>query len=116
MHEELPEIYASADIFVAPSVTAKDKDKEGFGLVILEAMASGLPVVASKSGGITEIITHEENGLLAEERNSLELANHINRLLQDKEFCEKILQNMKHTVELYDYEAVGKRYADLMQQ
>ena len=43
-HEELKTIYASADIFVAPSITAKDGDQEGLGLVMLEAMASGLPV------------------------------------------------------------------------
>lgn len=114
-HEELPVIYASADVFAAPSVTAKDKDKEGFGLVILEAMASGLPVAAFASGGITEIIRHEENGLLAQERDSAELACQINRLLYDEELRSRIIGNMNATVRLYDYEAVGKRYAELMQ-
>lgn len=114
-HEELPEIYASADVFAVPSVTAKDKDKEGFGLVILEAMASGLPVVASESGGITEIIRHEENGLLSAERDSVRLADNINRMLKDEKLRRKIIHNMNVTVRLYDYEAVGKRYAELMQ-
>lgn len=115
-HEELPEIYASADVFAAPSVTAKDKDKEGFGLVILEAMASGLPVAAFASGGITEIIRHEENGLLAREKDSAELACQINRLLNDGELRSRIIRNTEATVRQYDYEAVGERYAGLLQE
>lgn len=115
-HDELPEIYASADVFVTPSITAKDKDKEGFGLVILEAMASGVPVVASQSGGITEIIVHEHNGLLSKEKDSKSLADNINRLLQDDDLRKKIIINMKKTVEKYDYNAVGERYAELFQQ
>ncbi len=115
-HEELPEIYASADVFAAPSVTARDKDKEGFGLVILEAMASGLPVAAFASGGIREIIRHEENGLLARERDSAGLACQINRLLNDGELRSRILRNMEATVHLYDYERVGRRYAGLLQE
>ncbi|MBO5283414.1 MAG: glycosyltransferase family 4 protein, partial [Lachnospiraceae bacterium] len=103
------------DVFAVPSVTAKDKDKEGFGLVILEAMASGLPVVASESGGIAEIIRHEENGLLSAERDSVRLADNINRMLKDEKLRRKIICNMNATVRLYDYEAVGKRYAELMQ-
>ena len=51
-HEELKEIYASADVFVAPSVKGKDGDMEGLGLVNLEAMSSGVVVIGSRSGGI----------------------------------------------------------------
>lgn len=67
-HDELRIIYASADIFVCPSVTGKDGAQEGLGLVILEAMASGVPVVASRSGGIVQLIVDGTNGLLFEER------------------------------------------------
>lgn len=51
-----------------PSITAKDGDKEGFGLVILEAFASGLPIVASRSGGITDIVKDGVNGFLVKEK------------------------------------------------
>ncbi len=102
-HEELKKIYASADIFVAPSVTAKDGDQEGLGLVLLEAMASGLPVVASKSGGITQIIKDGENGLLCEEKCVWQLAENICALLNDECLYKKIAENGNRTVKAYDY-------------
>ena len=73
-HLELRSIYASADVVAVPSITAKDGDKEGFGLVILEAMASGKPVVASRSGGIVDIVRDGENGFLVKEKDSKQLA------------------------------------------
>ena len=76
-HEELKKIYASADLFVMPSITAKDGDKEGFGLVILEAFASGLPIVASRSGGITDIVKDGVNGFLVEEKDVSGMAEQI---------------------------------------
>lgn len=112
-HDELPAIYASADVFAAPSVTAKDNDKEGFGLVILEAMASGLPVVASRSGGIVEIIEDGVNGSLVEEKNAKGLSEALNRMLEDTEYREICKKNMRVTVERYSYENVGKKYRDI---
>jgi len=113
-HEELPEIYASADVFCAPSVTASDRDQEGFGLVILEAMASGLPVVASRSGGITEIVKDGWNGLLAEERDSRGLAVNLNRVFTDEEIYSRLVVNMRDTAAKYDYVNVGREYADII--
>lgn len=115
-HEELPEIYASADVFVAPSVTAKDGDKEGFGLVILEAMASGVPVVASRSGGIEEIIQDGINGLLVAERDSRGLALSIEKMLYDDEIREKCIEHMQATVKKYSYQSVGKKYREIFQE
>ncbi len=115
-HEQLPEIYASADLFAAPSVVARDNDKEGFGLVILEAMASGLPVVASESGGITEIIRDKWNGLLCEEKNSSMLAEKINGLLYDEALRDAVCRNMKTTVQSYSYEETGRRYREILKQ
>ena len=56
---KMPSFYASGDCFVCPS-----QGHEAFGLVNVEAMASGIPAVASRNGGIPEIIKHRENGLL----------------------------------------------------
>lgn len=109
-HEELKTIYASADVFVAPSITAKDGDQEGFGLVMLEAMASGLPVVANNSGGIVQLIHNEINGLLCEEKNVAQLAKNINRVLYDENLGQRIMQYAKITLEQYSYTVIVKKY------
>ncbi|MCR4704731.1 MAG: glycosyltransferase family 4 protein [Lachnospiraceae bacterium] len=115
-HKELKEIYASADVFAAPSVTAKDGDKEGLGLVILEAMASGLPVAASRSGGIVQVIRHEENGLLSEERAVDEIARNLNRILTDDVLRAKLVKGSYETARAYDYRAQAAKYADLIEK
>lgn len=115
-HQELPQIYASADIACVPSVTAGDGDKEGFGLVILEAMASGLPVVASRSGGIPDIIRDGYNGLLCEEKNVVQLAENINRLLVDAGLRSDIIAKNSETVQQYAYESIAERYNAIIEK
>jgi glycosyltransferase involved in cell wall biosynthesis len=63
---------------------------EPFGRVIIEAMAMGKPVVASRAGGPPEIITHEENGLLVPPHEDEPLAGAIARLLTDREFAAAV--------------------------
>ena len=82
-HNELPYYYSAADVVVLPSVY------ESFGLVILEAMACGSLVVASRVGGLKYLIKDGENGLLFESGNSFELSEKIwiglhNRYLKNK--------------------------------
>ncbi|MDQ0657742.1 glycosyltransferase family 1 protein [Paenibacillus sp. W2I17] len=79
--EELAVMYASADLFVFPSST------ETFGNVVLEAMASGLPVVAANAGGVKDLISHHRNGVLFEPgqpdaliREICLWGNHVNQL------------------------------------
>ncbi len=64
--EQLPAIYREADIFVMPTTKSKD-DREGFGIVYLEAQLFGLPVVATQQPGVDEAIQHEASGLLCED-------------------------------------------------
>lgn len=113
-HEELKTIYASADVFVAPSVTAKDGDQEGFGLVMLEAMASGLPIIANNSGGITQLIINGINGLLCKEKCVDDLAYKIKRMLDDKELKCKIIENIEKMIREYDYRMIAQRYIEMI--
>ena len=110
-HEQLKEIYASSDVFVAPSVTAKDGDKEGFGLVFLEAMASGLPVIGSNSGGIPSIVKDTENGFLVKEKDVDDLGEKINLLITDQELYRKYSENAIKTAKQYDYCKIAQKYA-----
>jgi len=81
--KNLPEVMARSDIFVAPFTSTHGP--ADYPLSILEAMASGLPVIATNVGGIPEIVRHGENGLLIEPNNSFELAECINYLLRNEE-------------------------------
>ena len=113
-HEELKTIYASSDIFVAPSITAKDGDKEGFGLVFLEAMASGLPVIGSNSGGIPSIVKDGENGFLVEEKDVKDLQEKIEILIRNPDLYDRFSYNAIATAKGYDYQIIGRRYADML--
>ena len=113
-HVELPEIYASADLFVGPSVTTKDGQKEGLGLVFLEAMASGLPVIGSNSGGIPEIVKDGVNGFLVEERNTEQLAQKINMILTSEELNNKFVEYGLRTAIDRDYKNIAKKYANII--
>jgi glycosyltransferase involved in cell wall biosynthesis len=70
--KELPNYYAASDIFILPS-----KKGEGFPLVVLEALASGIPVIATRSGGHTEIIETGKHGYIVEPEESDKIAEHI---------------------------------------
>jgi glycosyltransferase involved in cell wall biosynthesis len=72
---DVPSLMAAADVFVLPSLV------ESFGLVIVEAMALGRPVIATSAGGPLEIVVHEETGLLVPPANPQALAQAILRLL-----------------------------------
>lgn len=109
-HQELPAIYASADVFVAPSITLPDGSKEGFGLVIIEAMASGLPIIASKSGGITDSIQDNYNGLLCEEKCVWQLVDNINSVLNDKALADRLRKNGIATANQYSYDVIAENY------
>ena len=76
--EELPRYYRSCDVFCAPSTGF-----ESFGIVLLEAMASGVPIVASDITGYRQVLRHEEEGLLVEPENERALAQALIALLQD---------------------------------
>jgi len=113
-NEVLPEIFRMADVFVLPSITA-----EAFGIVILEAMASGLPVVATDVGGIPEIVMESESGLLVPPGNELELRNAIQKLLLDDKLRERLGSNGRKAVEeRYSWnrvtEQIEKTYEDVI--
>jgi glycosyltransferase involved in cell wall biosynthesis len=82
--------YAEGGIFVMPAVTDWKGEQEGFGMVIVEAMAYGLPVVASRSGGIPDIIRDGENGLLVPERDVAALADAIQRVIDDGALAARV--------------------------
>lgn len=81
--DTLPDIYRCATLFVLAPCMAGDGDRDGIPNVLLEAMATGLPVVSTNVGGISELVEHDRNGLLVPEKDPLALANALERLLGD---------------------------------
>lgn len=82
--DEVAPLFAAADVFLLPSA------KESFGLVALEAMACGIPVVGSTIGGIPEVVVHGETGFLSPVGDIEDMAGHVLTLLQDDEQYEKM--------------------------
>ncbi|MCC6176376.1 MAG: glycosyltransferase [Chloroflexi bacterium] len=84
-HHELWREYQAAHVFCHPSLTASDGDKEGIPGTIVEAMASGLPVVTTRHAGIPEMVVDQEHGLVVAERDRAGIADGLRRLVADPE-------------------------------
>lgn len=98
-NEDLPKFMALANVFVLPSIIDQTGDTEGLGLVLLEAMACGTPVIGTNVGGIPYIIKNGMNGLLVEQKNPEQLAEIIIRLLGDGGLRKRIGEAGKKYVE-----------------
>ncbi len=99
-NEKVPEYMAATDVLVLPSLS------EGFPVVLLEAMACGLPIVATNVGGIPEIVRDGENGFLVEPESSKEIAEKVLKLLENDELRRRISQNNFEQAKNYSWEAV----------
>jgi glycosyltransferase involved in cell wall biosynthesis len=95
---QIKDLFLCSALLVLPSVIASDGDRDGIPNVILEAMASGLPVVSTPVSGITEVIQHEYNGWLVPERDVNQLADSILALTNDEEQRNLLCNNAFHTI------------------
>lgn len=101
-------LYQSADVAVVPSLY------EPFGIVALEAMAAGTPLVVSDTGGLREIIQHEVNGLKAYTGSANSLADNILRFLCDPAFARKAQVRASQEVEeIYNWQEIAKQTSEV---
>ena len=111
-HEELPYYYSSADVVAAPSTY------ESFGLVALEAMASGTPVVASKVGGLQWTVRDGETGFLVSKRSPEQFAAALGELLTDDGLRARMSEAAVKVAGEFSWDVVADRilslYHDLM--
>lgn len=105
----LERLYKEADIFVLPS----DKG-EGFPRVILEAWGSGLPVLATRLGGIPYRIHHDKNGLLVTPGNREKMVNALRRLIQDGNLRYRLAKGGYETIRSLTFEHQARRIRELL--
>lgn len=106
--ERLAMVYSAADVCVVPS------HYESFGMVAIEAMACGTPVVASDVGGLRYSVVHRETGLLARARDPESFASAISLLLEDRPLREVMGRSGARLVaELFTWDAIASRLEDL---
>lgn len=100
-HTEMPKYLHVSDIFIRPSLS------EGLGNSFLEAMASGIPVIATPVGGIPDFLRDGETGLFCEVNNPKSIAQKVEKLIKDRESREYIVRQAKEMVEeKYRWESV----------
>ncbi len=96
---EVLDILARASVFVLPSVTSRDGDSEGLGMVFLEAMALQTSVIGTNHGGISDAIQNEGNGYLVKERDPQEIAEKIIFLLNNPSIASQMGLQGRNSVE-----------------
>ncbi len=108
-HSEMPKYLQSADIFVRPSLS------EGLGNSFLEAMAAGLPVIATPVGGIPDFLKDGETGLFCEVRNPKSIAQKVEKLIKDRESREHIVKQAREMVRNnYQWGMVAGKMKDVL--
>ncbi len=102
-HKNLPKYLKASDIFIRPSLS------EGMGNSFVEAMATGLPVIATPVGGIVDFLKDSETGLFCEVRNPESIAMQVKRLIDNPALRQTLVTNAsKMVVEKYDWDIVAR--------
>lgn len=105
LRTDMPHLYSAMDVFILPSLT------EGVPLTILEAMAAGVPVIATRVGGIPQMIEEGETGLLVPPQNERALQEKIESLIRDSALRSQLSrQALEMVKEKYSVEIMGKEY------
>jgi len=104
---DLPRYYHTADIFCAPAI-----GKESFGIVLLEAMAAGKPIVASEITGYSQLVTPGEEGLLVPPKDKEALAQALISLLGDRSLRQRMGATGRKKVEQYSWKNVAQQTMD----
>jgi glycosyltransferase involved in cell wall biosynthesis len=114
---ELAEAYSSADLFVLPAVLDARGDTEGLGVVLLEAMASHVPVLASAAGGITDVVVDGESGVLVPPGDASELAAALRRLHGDPDLRARLSAGgVARLRDEFSWDAIADRWASVYRE
>lgn len=114
-NSELPKYYATADIFIGPSIVAEDGDREGMPVTAMETASSGCVLVGTKIFGIENFNLKNLNKHLILMNSSKSIIQSVNSLLSDKEYCSQIkLYFRNETIDKYDWKKISYQYEKLI--
>jgi len=115
--EQILKILEGAHIMIAPSITAANGEEEGLPVVLMEALAVGLPVISTEHAGIPELIENGKNGFLIPERDSDELAEKISILYDDQKLRDDFSYKGRRKIEQdFDVTKLNDRLINIFNQ
>ncbi len=109
-HEEAATIYQQADVFVMPSLN------EGMSNNALEALASGLPIIMTPTGGAVELVQEGVNGYLVASRSGAAIAERVEQLYRDRDLLERMSGASRQLAESFSWKVTSDQYIDLYNQ
>ncbi len=110
-NDDPAEFLSNLDIFLLSS------SSEGFSIATIQAMAAGLPVIVTRSGGPQEIVTEGENGCLVDPDQPAEIAEAIEQLANNEQLCRKLSENAQaHVMKTFDIKSMIQAYEEIYQK
>jgi len=104
---DLPSVFNRASVFVSPAISG-----ESFGIVLLEAMSTGTPVIASSIPGYRCVVEDGKNGLLVSPKDSKDIASKITYLMKNEQLREKLIEGGLESAARYSWDVVAKDILD----
>lgn len=115
-NNEVYRYYNSSDILILPSIVDKNGYQEGFPVVLLEAIAAGLPIIATNIAGVKEVINNGENGIIIDEKNPEQIGKAILKLTDDYDLRKKLADNCLKERNRYTWEKISEEYNDIFEK
>jgi len=114
---ELAREYREANVFVLPAIVDHKGDTEGLGVVLIEAMELGLPIIASNVGGIPDVVVNNESGILVPEKDPVALADAIKRIESDPQYTARLLEGARNRIaECFTWDKITRRQIEIYEQ
>lgn len=111
---QLPKLYQQHEVVVFPSIIDKNGDREGFGLVLVEALGCECAIIATDLPAMQDILTNKFNALIVEEKNTEQLAKKLSELFDNAELRQILGANgRKFVLTHYDWQIIANRYSEL---
>lgn len=113
--DQLADLYPQANLFVLPCQVLENGDRDGIPNVLFEAMICGVPIISTRIPGVCELIEHQKNGLLVEQRNAVALADTMQHLMSSPDLRNALARNGRQTVlENFTRESSARNVYDIL--